>query len=147
MLFGVRREILGRVLLPVGDYHKHQIRALAREIGLRVADKQDSQDICFVAAGDYADFIRRKRGDVDRSGDIVTTAGEVVGRHAGLENFTIGQRRGLGLAFGTPRYVVRLEPDTRRVVIGTHDELATRRLSACDVNWLIDPPQCPCAAR
>jgi tRNA-specific 2-thiouridylase len=143
VLFGVRREILSRVLLPVGDYHKHEIRALARQIGLRVADKQDSQDICFVAAGDYADFVRRKRGDVDLSGEIVTTTGEVVGRHEGLENFTIGQRRGLGVAFGTPRYVVRLERDTRRVVIGRRQELATRRLTACDVNWLIAPPQAP----
>ncbi|MBI2825802.1 MAG: tRNA 2-thiouridine(34) synthase MnmA [Planctomycetia bacterium] len=143
VLFGVNREILRRVLLPVGDYRKPEIRAIAKELGLRVADKEDSQEICFVTDGDYAAFVRRRRGDVDLSGEIVTTDGEVVGRHAGIENFTIGQRKGLGLAFGAPRYVVRLEPDTRRVVIGTRDELAVTRLAAKDVNWLIDPPREP----
>ncbi len=144
VLFGVQRDILRRVLLPVGDFQKEQIRDLARHVGMRVADKQDSQEICFVADGDYAAFVRRRRGaEVDLSGQIVTTAGEVVGQHTGLENFTIGQRRGLGLAFGTPRYVVRLERETRRVVIGTHDELACRQLTAKNVNWLIEPPRAP----
>lgn len=142
VLFGVQREILRRVLLPVGDYPKTEIRELARHVGLRVADKQDSQEICFVT-NDYADFVRQRRGDVDLSGEIITTDGQVVGQHTGIENFTIGQRKGLNLAFGTPRYVVRLERDTRRVVIGTHEELACQRLTARDVNWLINPPQAP----
>jgi tRNA-uridine 2-sulfurtransferase len=143
VLFGLRRELLARVLLPVGGYQKSEIRDRARQIGLRVADKHDSQEICFVPDNDYAAFVRRRRGDVDLSGEIVTTAGEVVGRHTGIENYTIGQRKGLGLAFGTPRYVVRLERDTQRVVIGTHDELACHRLAARDVNWLIERPQQP----
>jgi tRNA-specific 2-thiouridylase len=142
VLFGVKREILRRVMLPIGDFPKSEIRARARELGLRVADKQDSQEICFVT-DDYADFVRRRRGDVDLSGEIVTTDGQVVGRHEGLENFTIGQRKGLGIAFGTPRYVVRLERDARRVVIGTHEELACHRLTARDVNWLVDLPAAP----
>ena len=143
VLFGVRRAILRHVLLPVGDYAKPQIRDMARQLGLRVADKRDSQEICFVPDNDYAAFVRRRRGDADRSGEIVTTTGEIVGRHEGLENFTIGQRKGLRLAFGTPRYVIRLERESRRVVIGTHEELACRRLAARDVNWLIEPPQAP----
>jgi tRNA-specific 2-thiouridylase len=141
VLFGLRRDLLARVLLPVGGFQKSEIRARARQIGLRVADKHDSQEICFVPDNDYAAFVRRRRGDVDLSGEIVTTAGEVVGRHTGIENYTIGQRKGLGLAFGTPRYVVRLDRDTQRVVIGTHDELACHHLTARDVNWLIDLPQ------
>jgi tRNA-specific 2-thiouridylase len=143
VLFGVRREILRRVLLPVGGYRKDEIRAMAREIGLRVADKQDSQDICFVTEGHYADFVRRRRGEENRSGEIVTATGDVLGRHDGIEHFTVGQRKGIGLAFGEPRYVIRLESDTRRVVIGTRDELASRSLSAGRANWLIETPQSP----
>jgi tRNA-uridine 2-sulfurtransferase len=143
VLFGVHRDILRRVLLPVGDYQKQEIRARARQLGLRVADKQDSQEICFVTDDDYAAFVRRRRPDEDLSGDIVTTTGEVVGRHAGIENYTIGQRKGLGVAFGTHRYVVRLEREARRVVIGMHEELACQRLTARDANWLIEPPQVP----
>ena len=143
VLFGIDRNILRRVLLPVGEFQKSEIRALAHERGLRVADKQDSQEICFVVDNDYAAFVRRRGGAIDRAGEIVTTTGEVVGHHAGIEGFTIGQRKGLGIAFGTPRYVVRLEPASRRVVIGTHDELACTSLAARNVNWLIDPPQSP----
>jgi tRNA-uridine 2-sulfurtransferase len=143
VLFGVDRQVLSRVLFPVGEYQKPQIREMAREIGLRVADKQDSQEICFVSQGDYADFVRRRRGDLDLSGDIVTVEGETVGQHAGLEHFTVGQRKGLGVAFGEPRYVVRLEHETRRVVIGTREQLARSRFTVNRTNWLIDPPQAP----
>lgn len=143
VLFGVERQVLSRVRFPVGDYHKDQIRAIARDLGMRVADKKDSQEICFVPDGDYAGFVRRRRGDVDLSGEIVTTSGEVVGRHAGLENYTIGQRKGLGVALGEPRYVVRLDLDARRVVIGTKQELARTSLTARNTNWLIDPPAAP----
>lgn len=143
VLFGIPREVLPRVLLPVGGYRKTEIRDLARQIGLRVAEKKDSQEICFIPDGDYARFVRGRRGDVDRSGEIVTTAGDVVGRHEGIEGFTVGQRKGLGLAFGEPRYVVRLEPATRRVVIGRQEELLRSELAARDANWLIDPPRRP----
>lgn len=139
VLFGIDRSVLSRVMLPVGRYCKEEIRRLARELGLRVADKKDSQEICFVPDGDYARFVRRRRGD-DRSGEIVTTDGTVVGHHDGIEEFTIGQRKGLGVAFGEPRYVVRLEPDAHRVVIGERHELLCDELTARDTNWLIDPP-------
>jgi tRNA-specific 2-thiouridylase len=143
VLFGIDRAILPRLLFPVGTYAKPEIRRIAGEIGLRVADKKDSQEICFVAGGDYAEFVRKRRGVLDTSGEIVTTAGEVVGRHEGIEGFTIGQRKGLGLAFGEPRFVVRIEPETRRVVIGRREELAVSELVADRVNWLIEPPAVP----
>jgi tRNA-specific 2-thiouridylase len=143
VLFGIARDVLPRVLFPVGGYRKAEIRDLARQIGLRVAEKKDSQEICFIPDGDYARFVRARRGQGDLSGEIVTTAGEVVGRHEGIEQFTIGQRKGLGVAFGEPRYVVRLEAETRRVVIGRQEELLRGELTARDANWLVDPPQRP----
>ncbi len=152
VLFGVARTLLPRMLLPVGDYRKDEIREFARELGMRVADKRDSQEICFVPDNDHAAFIQRYRGAADshaggggehRGGEIVTTDGQVVGRHDGLERFTIGQRKGLGIAFGQPRFVVRLESDTRRVVIGTHEELGRSSLCADRTNWLADEPTGP----
>jgi tRNA-specific 2-thiouridylase len=193
VLFGVARNLLHRMLLPVGDYRKDEIREFARELGMRVADKRDSQEICFVPDNDHAAFIRRYRGAADshaasgdavdsdsadsdsadsdsadsnpadnhpadnhpadnhpadnggnnRGGEIVTTDGQVVGRHDGLERFTIGQRKGLGIALGQPRFVVRLESDTRRVVLGTHEELGRRSLYADRTNWLADEPAGP----
>ena len=143
VLFGIDRAVLSRVLFPIGEYRKDQIRELARETGLRTADKPDSQEICFVPDNDYAAFIRRRLGERDLSGEFVTTDGTVVGRHSGIEQFTIGQRKGIGLAFGDPRYVVRIEAETKRVVIGTADELLRDELTANRTNWLIDPPTTP----
>jgi tRNA-specific 2-thiouridylase len=140
VLFGIDRQVLPRLLFPVGDYEKHEIRALARDVGLRVADKKDSQEICFVPEGDYAAFVDRQEGAVDLSGQIVTVEGQVVGQHAGLQHFTIGQRKGLGIALGGgPRYVVRLERDARRVVIGTREQLGRSRFTVDRVNWLAEP--------
>ena len=102
-----------------------------------------SQEICFVAAGEHADFVRRRGGDEDRAGQIVTTDGTVVGRHDGIEGFTIGQRKGIGVALGEPRYVVRLEGDTHRVVIGSREDLARDSFTARQANWLADPPAGP----
>jgi tRNA-uridine 2-sulfurtransferase len=140
VLFGIARGYLPRMLLPIGGYRKDEIREIAADIGLRVADKPDSQEICFVTTGDHADFVRRRRGDHETAGEIVTTDGHIVGHHDGIESFTIGQRRGLGIAFGEPRYVVRLEADTRRVIVGTKDELARHSLTANRANWLADLP-------
>jgi tRNA-uridine 2-sulfurtransferase len=140
VLFGVERRLLPRMLLPVGDYCKDEIRAIARRMELRVADKRDSQEICFVPGGDHAAFIRSRRGESATAGEIVTTEGRVVGRHDGLERFTIGQRKGLGVALGEPRFVVRLEHDTRRVVIGSKEELARQALTAKETNWLVPAP-------
>ncbi len=138
-LFGIRRELLPRVLFPVGEFTKTQIRQLAHQLGLRVADKPDSQEICFVPDNDYSAFVRRRGGERDTSGEIVDTSGRVVGHHDGYERFTVGQRKGLGIAFGSPRYVVRIEPESRRVVVGTRDELARTWLEADRLNWLVDP--------
>jgi tRNA-uridine 2-sulfurtransferase len=143
VLFGIDRDVLPRVTFPVGGYRKAEIRDIARQLGLRVAEKKDSQEICFIPDGDYARFVRARRGEGDLSGDIVTTAGEVVGCHSGIEQFTVGQRKGLGLAFGEPRYVVRLERAARRVIIGRREELLCRELTARGANWLIDPPDEP----
>jgi len=149
VLFGIARDVLPRMLLPVGDYRKDAIRELARDIGLRVAEKKDSQEICFVPDNDYAAFVRRRVGVLESAGEVVSTDGTVVGRHEGIERFTIGQRKGLGIAFGEPRYVVRIEPDTRRVVVGTADDLLGDELTAARTNWLVDPPHEPrrCTAK
>jgi tRNA-uridine 2-sulfurtransferase len=146
VLFGISRALLDRVILPVGSFDKPTIRELAREAGLRVADKPDSQEICFIPDNDYAGFIRKYRGlDEDLSGDFVDRAGRVLGRHEGCHHFTIGQRRGLGVAFGSPRFVVAIEPATRRVVLGTHEELARQELEADRPNWLV--PDVPARIR
>ncbi|ADB18854.1 tRNA(5-methylaminomethyl-2-thiouridylate)-methyl transferase [Pirellula staleyi DSM 6068] len=135
VLFGIKKELLPRMLLPIGDYYKPQIRKLAHEIGLRVADKRDSQEICFVTSGKHDEFVRARRPDIDTRGEIVTMEGKVLGQHAGIERFTIGQRRGLGVALGERAFVVRIEPDTHRVVVGTRDDLARTALTAANCNW------------
>ena len=149
VLFGLDRDLLEHVLFPVGSFDKHQIREMARQAGLRVADKPDSQEICFVPDQDYAGFIRRYRGECDTAGELVDIAGNVVGRHAGYEQFTIGQRRGLGVAFGAPRYVVAVDARSRRVVIGTRGDLSRSMLEADRVNWLVDhvPERFECRAK
>jgi tRNA-uridine 2-sulfurtransferase len=140
-LFGIHRSLLNRMLLPVGSFSKPQIRAMASELGLRVAEKKDSQEICFVTSGKHDEFVRARRAEeIDTSGEIITTSGKVVGTHPGIERFTIGQRKGLGVAMGERWFVVRIEPETRRVVIGTHEELARTELTAQQTNWFIDTP-------
>jgi tRNA-specific 2-thiouridylase len=140
VLFGIQRHYLARMLLPVGGFEKTEIRRVAAEIGLRVADKRDSQEICFVTSGKHDEFVRRHRGSDNTAGEVVTTDGTVVGTHPGIERFTIGQRKGLKIAMGEPRYVVRIEPETRRVVIGDKHDLARAELTAARTNWLVDPP-------
>jgi tRNA-specific 2-thiouridylase len=140
VLWGIDRRLLPRLSFPVGEYPKGEVREMAAALGLDVADKPDSQEICFVPAGQHARFVHQFPGAPDTAGEVVSTAGEVLGRHPGLEHFTIGQRKGLGMAFGQPRYVVRLEPATHRVVVGTKEELARRELTAGGANWLTSPP-------
>lgn len=149
VLFGIERRLLRRMMLPVGGYQKSQIRELAAKVGLRVADKRDSQEICFVTSGKHDEFVRQRRREIDTSGEIVTTAGRVVGTHPGIERFTIGQRKGLGVALGEPYFVVRIDADTHDVVIGRHPELARGQLTARATNWLAAPPSAPfrCAAQ
>lgn len=147
VLFGIRPEYLPRMMLPVGAFEKPTIRAIAAELGLRVADKPDSQEICFVTRGRYDEFVR-SRGAGGAAGELVTTDGTVVGRHEGIEGFTVGQRKGLGVALGDRKFVVRIEPDSRRVVIGDRTNLDRQELTARECNWLdataaatVDAPQ------
>ena len=140
VLFGIKREYLQRMLLPVGSFRKSRIREIAGQLGLNVADKKDSQEICFVTSGHHGQFVRDRREQVDTSGDIVTSDGTVVGQHPGIETFTIGQRKGLGVALGEPRFVIRIDPETRQVVLGRKSELGRTELTASNTNWLADPP-------
>jgi tRNA-uridine 2-sulfurtransferase len=137
-LFATTREQLELVRFPLGDLAKAEVRALARRFALPVADKQDSQDICFVPSGRYTAVIERLRPGAAEPGDIVDGSGRVLGRHNGIIHFTVGQRRGLGIAAGAPLYVVRLDAASRRVVVGPREALTTRRLALRDVNWLGD---------
>ena len=122
-------------MLPVGDFEKHEIRARASQVGLRVATKRDSQEICFVTSGKHAEFVAARSGQ-QTAGDIVTVDGKVVGQHDGIERFTIGQRRGIGVAMGQPYFVTRIEKDSNRVIIGPHDALGVRHLVAGQSNWM-----------
>jgi tRNA-uridine 2-sulfurtransferase len=137
-LFATTRPQLDLLRFPLGDRTKAETRELARRFGLTVADKQDSQDICFVPNGRYADVIERLRPGVAGPGEIVDLEGRVLGRHDGIIHFTVGQRRGLGVATGSPLYVVRLDAASRRVVVGPRDALRTTRIRLREVNWLGD---------
>ncbi len=137
-LFATTRAQLDLLRFPLGDRTKAETRDLARRFGLSVADKQDSQDICFVPSGHYADIIERLRPGAAGPGEIVDLDGRVLGRHDGIIHFTVGQRRGLGLATGSPLYVVRLDATSRRVVVGPRETLRTSRIKLRDINWLGD---------
>jgi len=141
VLFRVSLDVLSQTLLPIGERTKDEVRQRARQLGLRVWDKPDSQDICFVSQGDYAAIVRQRRPAAFVEGPIVDTQGHEVGRHEGLANFTIGQRRGLKVAMGEPVYVTRLDVANNTVVIGTRQDLASDRLAASQVRWLIEPPR------
>src|SRR5581483_4813008 len=121
---------------PLGEKTKAETRELARRFELSVADKHDSQDICFVPSGRYTEVIERLKPGAAEAGDIVDLDGKVLGTHSGIIHFTVGQRRGLGVAAGTPLYVVRLDAVTRRVVVGPREALRTARIQLRDVNWL-----------
>jgi len=140
-LFGLTQEQLGRTLFPLGEMTKPEVRELARLHGLALAEKPDSQEICFVPGGDYKRFLDAYLAEQGRSlpetaGELVTTAGDVVGEHDGIHNFTVGQRKGLGLATGTPLYVIEIRGNTRQVVVGSQEELYSRRLQARGVNFI-----------
>ncbi|HZS54273.1 MAG TPA: tRNA 2-thiouridine(34) synthase MnmA, partial [Bryobacteraceae bacterium] len=144
-LFGLTQAQLARTLFPLGGMVKTQVRELAKELGLPVAEKNDSQEICFVPNGDYAAFIdayfREKGIDAKQSeGEIVDTSGRVRGQHSGTHHYTVGQRRGLRVAAGEPLYVIATDPQTRRVIVGSNDELMRDTLVASDVNWISIAP-------
>lgn len=136
-LYNLTQEQLSRTLMPVGEYTKEQIRELAVRAGLPVADKPDSQEICFVPDGDYAGLIDRLAGDrVPGPGDFVTTDGRVLGRHKGISHYTIGQRRGLELPMGERVFVKEIRPERNQVVIGTNADIFTTEVFCKDVNYM-----------
>jgi tRNA-specific 2-thiouridylase len=140
-LFGLTQNQLARTLFPLGGMTKTETRELAKSMGLAVAAKGDSQEICFVPNGDYAAFLDAYLRDTGAGaptarGEIVTREGKVLGEHQGVHHFTVGQRRGLGIATGEPLYVIATEPATQRVIVGGNDELLRSRLIAKDVNWV-----------
>jgi tRNA-specific 2-thiouridylase len=137
-LFATSHAQLDLLRFPLGDRTKAETRGLARRFGLPVADKHDSQDICFVPTGRYADVIERLRPEAAAPGEIVDLDGRVLGRHDGIIHFTVGQRRGLGVATGAPLYVVQLNAALRRVVVGPREALRTSRIRLREVNWLGD---------
>lgn len=135
-LFATTREQLDLLRFPLGDLTKSETRALARRFGLSVADKHDSQDICFVPQGKYTDVIERLKPGAAEKGEILDLDGKVLGRHDGIIRFTVGQRKGLGIAAGTPLYVVRLDAANRRVIVGPREALRTHRILLRDINWI-----------
>jgi len=142
VLFGIHRRLLDRLLFPLGEFHKTEIRQMAAQLNLGVAGKRDSQEICFVPDGDHARLVRSRLGR-DTSGEIVTSDGKVLGRHAGYERYTVGQRKGLGVALGRRQYVLRIDPDTCRVVVGSWEQLAREELTASGANWLVPAHERP----
>ncbi len=150
VLHGIGREVLAHLLFPVGGYTKGDIRSIAREAGLLgVADKPDSVEICFVPGGDHTEVVRSRRPEVAMAGVIQEKDGTILGGHDGIDRFTIGQRKGLGVAAGRKRFVLEILPETNTVVVGDHDDLLAAGLVASGLNWLADPPSGPlrCAAK
>lgn len=135
-LYNLTQDQLRHTLMPVGEYSKEEIRAIAARIGLKVADKPDSQDICFVPDGDYASFLEKNAGRKAAEGNFVTPEGKILGRHKGIIHYTVGQRKGLGLALGYPAFVVEIRPDTNEVVIGTYEESLTKTVRASHLNFM-----------
>ena len=137
-LFATTQEQVNYLRFPLGGLPKSETREIARDLGLIVAEKSDSQDICFVPQGRYSDIINKLQPNAVSDGDILHIDGRVLGRHDGIINYTIGQRRGIGVATGEPIYVVHLDADNARVIVGPKEALDTRRLYLRDVNWLGD---------
>ena len=135
-LFATTQDQLDFLRFPLGGMGKAEVRELAREMGLEIAEKHDSQDICFVPQGKYADIIRKMHPEAVASGEIVHMDGRVLGTHEGIVNYTIGQRKGLGVAAGEPLYVVKLDHRTGRVIVGPREALKTHTVRLRDVNWL-----------
>jgi tRNA-specific 2-thiouridylase len=143
-LFSLTQEQLARARFPVGLLSKAQVRDQARRLGLAVADKPDSQEICFVPDGDYASFVARRSPDAARAGAIVDEQGHRLGTHGGVHRFTVGQRKGLGISAATPLYVLRIDAADATVTVGPRAALEQTRLTASEVNWIsIDAPTAP----
>ena len=140
VLHVLTQDKLAKALFPVGEYPKTQIRELARSFNLPTASRADSQDLCFLAGEDYRDFIRRNAPEILQPGQIVTRDGGVLGEHNGLANYTIGQRKGLGIPSAIPLYVLGKDATANTLIVGRQDELGLRKLVAEDVNWISGEP-------
>jgi tRNA-specific 2-thiouridylase len=143
-LFGLTQEQLAHTLFPLGRLTKPEVREIARQSGLALAEKPDSQEICFIPGGDYKQFLTaylEEQGQQlpETAGELVASGGQVLGRHEGIFNFTVGQRKGLGVSSPTPLYVLEIDPVSHRVTVGADEELATRTLRARDLNWISIP--------
>jgi tRNA-specific 2-thiouridylase len=143
-LFGLTQQQLSRTLFPLGRLTKPEVREVARRHGLALAEKPDSQEICFIPGGDYKQFLTaylEEQGEQfpESAGELVASSGEVIGRHDGISNFTVGQRKGLGVSSPTPLYVLKIDPASHRVTVGADAELATRTLRANRLNWISIP--------
>ena len=136
VLHVLNQDQLKHALFPIGDYPKTEIRAIAEKFGLPTASRKDSQDLCFLAGEDYRNFLQRNAAEMLQPGEILTREGKSVGKHTGLANYTIGQRKGLGVASAVPLYVLGKNSITNTLIVGTQDELGSCELSARDVNWL-----------
>lgn len=141
VLFGVEPEQIEHMLLPIGAMHKSDVRAVARRLGLVVHDKPDSQEICFVPDDDYAALVERRRPEVRAQGQVLDAEGRVVGRHQGQHRFTIGQRRGVGVALGYPVYVVHKDPVRNTVTLGNAEQLHSTGCVAGEANWFVEAPE------
>ncbi|MBQ7475971.1 MAG: tRNA 2-thiouridine(34) synthase MnmA [Selenomonadaceae bacterium] len=141
VLYNLRAEQLEKILFPLGDFSKVDTRAMAQEFNLPVAQKKDSQEICFVPNDDYKNFLQKLSPNADafQAGEIVDTSGKILGRHNGVANYTIGQRKGLGIAAENPLYVVRIDAPNRRVIVGKNDEVFAKSLIAKNVHWIYPP--------
>lgn len=135
-LYNLTQEQLGRTLMPAGQYSKEEIRSMAEKIGLSVANKPDSQDICFIPDGDYASYIEEHAGKRIAPGNFVLSDGTVIGQHRGIVHYTVGQRKGLGISLGHPVFVLEIRPETNEVVIGSNEESMSRYVRANHVNFM-----------
>jgi tRNA-specific 2-thiouridylase len=149
VLFGAPRERLAEMLLPIGGYQKSRVREMAKEFGLPVFDKPDSQEICFVPDNDYAGLVKRRTPEKVTAGQIVDTSGKIIGEHQGQQHFTIGQRKGVRLALGERAYVISKDAANNTIVVGDKEDLRSDGLIARETNWLIEPSDSwlPCTAK
>jgi tRNA-specific 2-thiouridylase len=143
----IPRERLDHILLPLATQSKQETRKTAEHFGLQTHHKKDSQEICFIPGDDYITMLRQWRPNIGQPGEIIDTEGNILGRHEGIYCYTIGQRRGLGIALGKPAYVVRIDADSNTITLGGKKDLSSNQLRAEQVNWLIDPPSDPFPAK
>jgi len=141
-LYGLNQKNLPHILFPVGDYKKTEIREFAKKLKLKVADKKESQEICFVENANYSEFIKTRTGtNAPKSGNIIDTFGKILGIHKGLSFYTVGQRRGLGLSVGTPVYVVKINTKKNEIIVGKKEELLNSEFEVADISWTFSLPK------